>query len=388
MRHRWPSADEAIALPVEQLALRVLDRLWSTPADRVGDLLRQEAFVAQEVAQAEVSVRRRPGQVTIVDGRAAMAEQRTLARAYSEAWDYATRQGWLAQDPARPGFSFLTRSGEDRVRAYREHDASMPPADRTVGAAGDSSSTAGASPRGGSEHRDATAQEPRPPSAHGATEPGHPSKRERIWQSRLMGGVLSKLGEAIAGLLILGAVTIGVLAYKGIITIPWRDDDPQETVGGIALVADAAKVADYKIDAAASVEGARRVFDSYGPPEIKSGAQHHECVLTWSRIRLTMRFSAAEANACSRGNFCAARLGIGWRLTNGLAVGQAADDIRMAYPSARRFPRASGTAWALTDAWPRCGSIGRPDEAVGQMEALAKKGVIVALVIRGWGAGE
>jgi hypothetical protein len=33
MHNPWPSADEAVAMPVEDLALRVLDRLGTSPDD-------------------------------------------------------------------------------------------------------------------------------------------------------------------------------------------------------------------------------------------------------------------------------------------------------------------------------------------------------------------
>jgi hypothetical protein len=67
-------------------------------------------FISREVAQAEVDARKRPGQVTIVDSRAAIADQQALARAYTEAWGYAGWQGWLAQDPARSVSPYLSRN--------------------------------------------------------------------------------------------------------------------------------------------------------------------------------------------------------------------------------------------------------------------------------------
>jgi hypothetical protein len=119
MRNPWPSPEEAVQMPVEDLALRALDRLATTPADRLGALLTRDGFINTEVTQTEAARRRRPGIPTVTRSEEALALHPQLARAYAEAWDLCLARGWLAEEPQRPHSVFVTRLGEQRLREYR-----------------------------------------------------------------------------------------------------------------------------------------------------------------------------------------------------------------------------------------------------------------------------
>jgi hypothetical protein len=106
-------------MPVEDLALRVLDRLATTPSDRLGALLSREVFINAEVTQTEVARRRQPGIPSVTRSEEALLLQPELARAYAEAWDYCLARGWLAAEPQRPRFVFVTRLGQERLHEYR-----------------------------------------------------------------------------------------------------------------------------------------------------------------------------------------------------------------------------------------------------------------------------
>ena len=131
MHKPWPKPVEAVQMPVQELADRVLDRLATTPSHAIGSLSTRQGLVRHEVSQAEVERRSLPGEVTIVDSRDAFAAHGDLSRAYGEAWDYCVRQGWLADDSSRPGYVYVTSIGEERMRQYRAGARRSQVADRT-----------------------------------------------------------------------------------------------------------------------------------------------------------------------------------------------------------------------------------------------------------------
>jgi hypothetical protein len=120
MHRPWPDAREAVAMPVAELALRVVDRLDVTPDDPFHSLFRRDAFVNREVTEHESRRRHLDGAATMTTSGEALARHPALARAYGEAWDYAVGQGWLAADPVRSGFVYVTQRGQDALSRYRE----------------------------------------------------------------------------------------------------------------------------------------------------------------------------------------------------------------------------------------------------------------------------
>lgn len=135
MHKPWPDGAEAVALSVQDLALRILDRLDVTPDDPFHSLFSRRSFVERVVTEYETGLRRIPGQMTVTHSDTALARHPELAKAYGEAWDYAVRQGWLADDPSRRGFVYVTRAGEDALEDYRD--------DADVEAAAEDAATAG-----------------------------------------------------------------------------------------------------------------------------------------------------------------------------------------------------------------------------------------------------
>jgi hypothetical protein len=117
MQKPWPSANEAIELDVDDLALRILDRLDTTPT--LGILASRKGFIHREASEAQVADLRRPGRPTVVRSEDAVADNPDLARAYGEAWDHAVRQGWIADDPVAPGRVYVTSTGDKRLAEYR-----------------------------------------------------------------------------------------------------------------------------------------------------------------------------------------------------------------------------------------------------------------------------
>jgi hypothetical protein len=119
MHKPWPSPEQAVDLPVEDLARHVLDRVASTPPDRFGGPLTRNGFINAEVTDAVAAERARPNRVTQTTSQEARELRPELVHAYAEAWDHCERQGWLAGDPGRPGAVFITRRGNQTLADYR-----------------------------------------------------------------------------------------------------------------------------------------------------------------------------------------------------------------------------------------------------------------------------
>jgi hypothetical protein len=207
-----------------------------------------------------------------------------------------------------------------------------------------------------------------------------------IWNSRLVAGALSKLGEILVVAAIAGIVAVAVFVASG---NHGRDvTQSGSEIGGPPLVLSPRMVGDYPITPMATVDNARRAFgrDSL---TVYQQAAGHECTLSWRTLGLQMTFSSAAADACRRGVFCKARATTPrWRLLSGLAIGESQRDILSTYRHAREFPRHTLTTWILDDSYPQCGTIAEDGDMVGRVEALTRRGAIVALTVRGWGAGE
>ncbi len=122
----WPSAEEVVALPVDELAIRILWRLVDAP-----DAPNRINFVSQVVQEARGHV----GHASVQ----ALNEERELTFALSEAWDWLVAHGLLARDPRQTGgreFFFITRLGREiardesavpRLRAARRLDVDLHP---------------------------------------------------------------------------------------------------------------------------------------------------------------------------------------------------------------------------------------------------------------------
>lgn len=123
MHKPWPDAPDAVAMPVDELALRVLDRLANTPNDPYDSLLRRASFVNREVTEYEGRRRHVDNLTTVTTSDEALVRHPALARAYGEAWDLAVARGWLADDPQRPGSVYVTGRGEQALAAYRADDS-------------------------------------------------------------------------------------------------------------------------------------------------------------------------------------------------------------------------------------------------------------------------
>jgi hypothetical protein len=119
MAKPWPERDDAIAMPVDELALRLLDRLELTADDPMHSLLRKDWFVNGEVTRYVSERRRVDGAMTATHSDEALAAEPELARAWSEAWGLAVREGWVADDPARGGCLYVTSRGRDALGLYR-----------------------------------------------------------------------------------------------------------------------------------------------------------------------------------------------------------------------------------------------------------------------------
>jgi hypothetical protein len=119
MAKPWPDRDEAIAMPVEELALRLLDRLEVTRDDQQHSLLRKDWFVNGEVTRYVAGRRHIDGVMRMTRSEDALAAEPQLARAWSEAWDLAVREGWLADDPARRPYVYVTGRGRKALSSYR-----------------------------------------------------------------------------------------------------------------------------------------------------------------------------------------------------------------------------------------------------------------------------
>lgn len=132
MQKPWPSAQEAIKLDTDDLALRIVDRLDTTPT--LGILASRKGFIHREVSEAEAARLRRPGRPAVVRSEDAVADNPDLARAYGEAWDYAVRQGWIGEDPAARGRVYVTSAGDKRLAEYRRAapPSSEPPAGEAI----------------------------------------------------------------------------------------------------------------------------------------------------------------------------------------------------------------------------------------------------------------
>ena len=104
MREAWPSREEAERMDSEDLALRLLDRLVDTPADRVGDLLDERVFIRRELNEALIAARRttEPRGVLVARSEEAAMVFPDLARAWAEAWSIVRTEAWVADDPTDP----------------------------------------------------------------------------------------------------------------------------------------------------------------------------------------------------------------------------------------------------------------------------------------------
>src|SRR4051812_16532179 len=103
----WPEGLEANRLPTRERALRLLDRLDITPDDPMNSLLRKEWFVNRVVMEWVLAQRRRQGIPIAMHSDEALAAEPELAQGWSEAWEFALRQGWLGDDPLRRRFVYV-----------------------------------------------------------------------------------------------------------------------------------------------------------------------------------------------------------------------------------------------------------------------------------------
>ena len=105
----WPTEDQALAMPVDDLALHVLWRLVETRGG--ANLLEPRNFLGSTPPSFD-------GQVGFASGRmmpgpgGAPAPSSLYGRAIFEAWNLLVAQGLLAPDPARDPWFFVTRRGE------------------------------------------------------------------------------------------------------------------------------------------------------------------------------------------------------------------------------------------------------------------------------------
>lgn len=115
----WPAPEEAVRLSVDDLALRILDRLDATPDDPMNSLLHRQGFINREVTEALSRERHRDRAMTVTTSEEGIGRFPEFAQALGEAWDYAKAQAWLSDDPTRPGYVRVTRLGESQLAVYR-----------------------------------------------------------------------------------------------------------------------------------------------------------------------------------------------------------------------------------------------------------------------------
>ncbi len=121
----WPEGEEAVVLLVEELALRLLDRMATAPDDPSHSLFRRDLFIERELIEHELHRRQQSGATTVTHSAEALDLHPELAGAWSEAWDYAVRRRWIGDDVTRCGFVRVTKVGQERLARYRAGDASV-----------------------------------------------------------------------------------------------------------------------------------------------------------------------------------------------------------------------------------------------------------------------
>jgi hypothetical protein len=117
----WPSSEEATALSVRDLALRILARL----ASEHDDLVSQQNFVGQQAIAAGQPSGLAPYQRVIINGpKDAMDSHRELTAALDEAWAWLVQHGLLAGTSRwapgdGTGAFFVTHLGHEVVAGRR-----------------------------------------------------------------------------------------------------------------------------------------------------------------------------------------------------------------------------------------------------------------------------
>lgn len=228
MAKPWPSPEVAVSLPLRERALRLLDRLDVTPDDPMNSLLRKDWFVNREVSEAVIQRRRRAGMrgTTAVSSDEALAAEPELARAWGEAWDYCLRQGWLADDPARPPFVYVTNEGKSALLGYRDATASAPAAQGPTAAAAAEPEKEAALPASEAEP---TAT---PPLSVADPAAARPEKRETFWDKWVRPTLLTLIGAGLLALIAWGIATLrGNGGAKATISVT-AESDPDRIVSG------------------------------------------------------------------------------------------------------------------------------------------------------------
>jgi hypothetical protein len=119
MHDLWPRGDEALIMPVESLAVRLLRTLDSGRLREKGIHLRRGVVIGVAVSQHYVDQLRAIGETGTlqVDGDDAQRRFPDLARKYAEAWDLLVREGLVAETPASNGEVYVTPAGKARIAA-------------------------------------------------------------------------------------------------------------------------------------------------------------------------------------------------------------------------------------------------------------------------------
>jgi len=125
----------------------------------------------------------------------ALAAEPDLARAWGEAWDHCLRQGWLAEDPARPPFVYVTNEGKSALLGYRNVAASAPAERGSTAAVAAEPEKEAALPASGAEP---TATKPLSV-PDGAAAP--PEKRETFWDKWVRPILLALISAGLLALI-------------------------------------------------------------------------------------------------------------------------------------------------------------------------------------------
>jgi uncharacterized protein (TIGR02391 family) len=114
----WPTGEEIIELPVDELGMRILWFLADKAIDKVHT---RQGFIADRTMQV-VQEQRRPSRgFSATYSHEALRVERQVARALAEAWDWLAGEGLIALDPVaievstRPAVDpyFVTRWGQE-----------------------------------------------------------------------------------------------------------------------------------------------------------------------------------------------------------------------------------------------------------------------------------